>query len=90
MDILDDSTTQKPEISYPTRWGFTIIGRDKDVLHNCIKEVLQSKEHLCSYGKSSKNGKFQSYYASCIVQSQEERDALFGAFSSYEGVDVVL
>lgn len=90
MKILDDTMEQKPEISYPTRWGFTIIGRNKDALIECIKEVMQTKEHLSSCGKTSKNGKFQSYHASCIVETKEERDALFNAFASHQAVEIVI
>jgi len=88
--ILDDKTQEKPEINYPTNWGFKIIGRDKDRLHQAIKEVMGEKEHLCSYGNASKNGKFHSYNASCQVESQEERDRIFKAFQDHDDVNMVI
>jgi len=88
--ILDDKTQEKPKIEYPTNWGFKIIGRDKEKLKACIKEVMGDKEHLCSVGNPSKNGKFHSYNASCIVESQEERDRLFKCFQDHADVNMVI
>ena len=88
--ILDDKTQEKPKIEYPTRWGFKIIGRDKEALKECIKEVMEDKEHLCSVGNSSKNGKFHTYNASCVVDSQEERDKLFKSFQDHKDVEIVI
>ena len=74
--VLDNNTTQKPQIEYPTRWGFKIIGKDK--------------EHLCSVGNASKNGKFHSYNASCVVENQEERDEIFKCFQDHPDVKMVI
>ena len=88
--ILDDKTQEKPEVQYPTQWGFKLIGRDKDALYACIKEVMGEKEHLCSLGNASKNGKFHSYNASCLVENQEERDRLFKCFQDHKDVNMVI
>ena len=90
MKILDENSSDKPQIIYPTSWGFKIIGRDKEELHSIIKEVMQEKEHLCSYGNPSKNGKFHSYNASCTVETKEERDALFKKFQDHPSVEMVI
>jgi len=88
--ILDNNTQEKPQIEYPTRWGFKVIGRDKDALMACIKEVMGEKEHLCSLGNQSRTGKFTTYNASCVVESQEERDRLFKCFQDHQDVEVVI
>lgn len=88
--ILDANTQEKPQIDYPTRWGFKVIGKDKDALMACIKEVMGEKEHLCSLGNQSRTGKFTTYNASCVVESQEERDKLFKCFQEHKDVEVVI
>ena len=88
--ILDNNTQEKPQIEYPTRWGFKIIGRDKEKLQACIKEVMSEKEHLCSLGNRSRTGKFTTYNASCIVEDQEERDRLFKCFQDHDDVEMVI
>jgi putative lipoic acid-binding regulatory protein len=88
--ILSDNTPEKPEIDYPTQWGFKLIGRDKDALHRAIKEVMGDKEHLCHLGNTSKTGKFHSYNASCVVDHEEERDRIFKAFQDHDDVKMVI
>ena len=88
--ILDDKTQERPVINYPTNWGFKLIGRDKDALLACIKEAMGEKEHLCSLGNRSKNGKFHSYNASCNVESEEERNKIFKYFEDHDDVEMVI
>ena len=88
--ILDNNTPQKPTIEYPTQWGFKIIGRNEAKLKACIKEVMGEKAHQCTLGNRSKTGKFTTYNASCMVESQEERDTLFKAFQEHEDVEMVI
>ncbi len=88
--VLDNNTTEKPQIEYPTTWGYKIIGRDKDKLKACIKEVMGDKEHLCSLGNTSKTGKFTTYNASCTVENEEERDRLFKCFQDHNDVEMVI
>ena len=88
--ILDNKTQEKPVIEYPTNWGFKLIGRDKEALLACIKEAMGNKEHLCSIGNKSKNGKFHSYNASCSVESEEERKKIFKYFEEHKDVNMVI
>ncbi len=90
METSKENKEQKPEIKYPTNWGFKIIGKDKEALEGAIKEVMGEKEHTKSFGNYSKNGKFCSYNASCEVESKEERDKLFKAFSDHKDVKMVI
>ena len=91
--ILDEKTEEKPKITYPTQWGFKIIGRDKEALLTCIKEIMKEvgdKEHLCSLGNSSKTGKFHTYNASCNVETEEERNKIFKYFENHDEVEMVI
>jgi uncharacterized protein len=89
-DDKGDPMQEKPAITYPTQWGFKLIGRDKQALLACIKEVMGDKEHLCSLGNRSRTGKFTTYNASCIVATQEERDRLFRCFQEHQDVEMVI
>jgi len=89
-DKTQDKTQDKPKIEYPSNWGFKLIGRDKASLLACIKKVMGEKEHLCSFGNRSKTGKFHSYNASCIVESQEERNKIFKYFEEHDDVSMVI
>jgi len=91
--ILDDACKTRPDIDYPTNWGFKIIGKDKNALEKCIKEIMKiegDKKHLCSIGNQSKTGKFTTYNASCTVESEEERNRIFKYFEDHDDVDMVI
>ena len=90
MEVLDKNTKERPEINYPTNWGFKLIGRDKDALLVCIKEAMGEKEHFCSPGNASKTGKFHSYNTSCSVESEEERNRIFKYFEDHKDVNMVI
>lgn len=88
--ILQDSTKERPDIDYPTNWGFKLIGRDKEALLSCIKDAMGEKQHQCSLGNASKTGKFHSYNANCTVDSEEERNKIFKFFQDHSDVDMVI
>ncbi len=90
MITLDESMPERPDIEYPLEWGFKIIGRDKDALESCIREIMQDREHKCHIGNSSKGGKFHSYNASCLVETQEDRDKIFKFFQDHDDVKMVI
>ncbi len=81
---------EEAELEYPRKWDFTIIGRDKEKIENAIKEVFKDKEHTCKFSKSSKNGKFNSYSASCEVKSQQERDEIYKNLSKHSDLDYIM
>ncbi len=87
--ILDKNSNKKAKISYPTKWGFTVIGRDKEKIEQAIKKVIGDKIHSCKFSKTSKNGKFHSYQAHCEVDSKQERDRLYQEFGDHEDIDYV-
>ena len=88
--ILDKNTQEKPEINYPTKWGFKVIGKDKEKVQQAIKDVMGEKSHSCKFSNSSKKGNFHSFAAECTVDSEEERDRLYKAFGKHDDVDYVL
>ena len=88
--VLDEQCKTKPDIEYPTQWGFKLIGKDKDKLLACIKEAMGEKEHKCSIGNTSSKGNFHSYNASCEVQTEEERNKIFKYFQTHNDVKMVI
>jgi len=88
--ILDKNTQDKPEINYPTKWGFKVIGKDKIKVEQAIKDIMGDKSHSCNFSNTSKNGKFSSFSAECTVDSKEERDAIYKAFGEHDDIDYVI
>jgi len=93
MKILTNNMPEKPDIDYPTRWAFKLIGRDQEALIRCIKHIMKetgNKKHTCAPGNKSKTGKFHAYNTSCIVNSEAERNKIFKYFSDHDDIDMVI
>ena len=81
---------KEEKLTYPRKWEFMVVGRDKEKIENAIKEVLKDKEHSFEFSKVSKNKKFNSYKARCEVKNQEERDKFYKDFNDHQDIDFVL
>jgi putative lipoic acid-binding regulatory protein len=90
VEILDDKYQTKPDIDYPTSWGYKIIGRDLDELKTAIAEIMGDREHQLTAGHASKTGKFHSCNTHCIVADEEDRNQIFSAFSEHPSVKMVI
>jgi len=88
--ILDGNSCEKPEIEYPCDWGYKVIGTDKTKLQACIFDIVGERAYTTKGGNSSSKGKFHSLNMTCKVASQEDRDAIFKAFSDHDDVKMVI
>jgi putative lipoic acid-binding regulatory protein len=80
----------KPDISYPTNWGYKIIGLDEMSLRKSIDEVLEKFEYNLQFSKKSSKGKFISLNLNLIVQSEEERDLIFNKLKNSPNIKMVI
>ena len=88
--ILDGNSCEKPEIEYPCEWGYKIIGTDKSALQAVIFDVVGERAYKTKNGNTSSKGKFHSLNMTCRVESQEDRDKIFKAFSDHSDVKMVI
>ncbi len=80
---------KKPEIVYPCQWAYKLIGMDKERVRDAAEDILQGRQYLLSYSKSSKTGKYHSWSVELIVESEEDRNALFVQLKSHHQVKMV-
>lgn len=88
--ILDGNSYEKPKIEYPCKWGYKIIGTDRAKLEATVFEVMGSRDYHISKLNSSSKGKFHALTTSCMVDSQEDRDAIFKSFQDNKNVKMVI
>lgn len=88
--ILDGNSCERPEIEYPCEWGYKLIGRDKVKLEACIFDVVGERAYKTKAGNTSSKGKFHSINMTCKVESEEDRNRIFKAFSDHEDVKMVI
>ena len=80
----------KPEIEYPCQWRYRVLGEDADTLRALIGDVLSDRPHEIKMGNVSSKGTYCSVEGACEVLSEADRDRIFQALASAEGVKAVV
>lgn len=83
-------TAGRPEITYPVRWTYKVIGSDEERLRVAIGVVCGDAEHTIAYSHTSRQGRYVSLTAEVVVTSEEERNRLFGELGRHSDVRVVI
>ena len=94
----DQKSDQKPEVEYPCRWGYKVIGTEQEAVEvaarecvdNCLGSDLESRDMKLDPSRKSAGGKYVSWSLSLRVDSLAERDALFAALSAHVAVKMVI
>lgn len=80
----------RPNIDYPTRWTYTVIGPDRGALDTAIAEVVEERSHKVSLSNLSATGKYVSLRLELIVLDEKERLHIFGQLKSHDAVMLVI
>lgn len=81
---------EKPEVTYPCRWPYRVIGTDENGLHAGIAAVLNSYAYEISKGNVSKKGTYRSVHVEVNVAHEQEKNELFDKLKAIRGVKFVL
>lgn len=79
----------KPEVIYPCRWQYKVIGVEKNVLVEAIHDIVSESAHQLSPSKISKSGKYHSFNLEIVVESEESRNFFFNELKSHSAVTMV-
>ncbi|WP_295737598.1 DUF493 domain-containing protein [uncultured Helicobacter sp.] len=80
---------QKPNITYPCKWEYRIIGKDEKKLRELIFEIMP-REYEVKFGKNSAQGHYVSLYVEVEVLSEKERNEIFATLQKSQEVKMVL
>jgi putative lipoic acid-binding regulatory protein len=81
---------REPEISYPTTWGYRIIGQDEAAMRQAVSEVLGELDHELRQGNRSAQGNYLTLILELVVTSREQRRAIFQGLAEHPAVRVVI
>ena len=68
---------REPELTFPNRWSYTLIGRTEEDLRVAGSEVAGNRDHSMELSNRSSKGKYVSVTLEVLVQSHEEQRAIF-------------
>jgi len=80
----------KPEIVYPCRWVYKLIGRDINLLQSAVREVLTDRTYSAVPSKSSKAGAYHCLDVEMTVRNEPDRLACYEQFRRHPAVILVL
>jgi putative lipoic acid-binding regulatory protein len=85
-----NSEKRKPEIKYPTRWEYKIIGSDVDEMLAAVEECIQGLNYQVASSNVSSNENYFSLNVNLIVPSEIVRDIIFQKLSNHPAIKIVI
>ncbi len=85
-----ESRNNKPEIHYPCRWEYKVIGSDVNKLLAAVEDCVLGLEHSVSPSNVSRNGIYYSFNISVEVPNEVVRDLIFEKLQRNENIKFVI
>ena len=80
----------KPEITYPCRWSYKLIGRFEELMEKEAREIVGDKPHTLKPGNKSRTGKFVSMELTVEVCHEDERLHIYNCLTQSQVIMQVL
>ena len=87
---MGTSSPDKPDISYPTRWSYRIVGTSEEAIRSLVLGLLINVEHELVVRRRSSGGRYISLDLSLIVQDEEGRLAIYERLSRHDTIRFVI
>ena len=95
---MPEANDQKPQIDYPCRWEYKIIGTDegavREAVKACLPEALNQgsgdRPYELGFSRASNQGKYVSLVLAVEVQDGKERNTLFQVLGDRPEIKMVI
>ena len=84
------SDQDKPQIDYPTRWSYRVVGSDESQIRAHIEQCLAGREHELVTARQSRAGRYVSLHLSVVVRDEPDRLGIHQRIGSHDAVRLVL
>ncbi|HEY6437235.1 MAG TPA: DUF493 domain-containing protein [Ignavibacteriaceae bacterium] len=82
--------SKKPEIDYPTRWDYKIIGSDVDEMIKAVESIVINLVYDLSASNISKKANYFSLNLVVEVPSEVVRDLIFQKLNEHPAIKFVI
>jgi uncharacterized protein len=80
----------KPEIHYPCRWQFRLIGENRDAMCEAIRSLVNIADYEISEGNVSSHGRYIGLNLELAVNDEADRLRFYQVFSRHPAIRIVL
>jgi putative lipoic acid-binding regulatory protein len=84
------SCNEKPEIVYPCRWSYKVIGKNPDLLQQAIVSSCMGVSVTITPSHASSRGTYISLNAELTVENEKMRLLIYQALTQHPDVKLVL
>jgi len=81
---------KRPEIDYPTKWEYKIIGSDIDEMIKVVENIIVDLEYNLSASNISRKDNYFSLNVSVLVPSEIVRDSISQKLSTHPAIKYVI
>ena len=81
---------RKPEINYPTKWEYKIIGSDVDEMIKAVENIVRDFEFELVPSNISKKANYFSMNVIVFVPTEEFRDKIFKELAEHPAIKFVI
>jgi len=78
-----------PEIDYPCRWKYQIVGTSEEAIRSHVAALLGSLEHDLVFARHSSGGKYVSLHLTLIVSDETQRLAIGEQLAAHDAIRMV-
>jgi putative lipoic acid-binding regulatory protein len=87
---MNPNDKPKPDIQYPCRWQYRLIGENREAILEAIRSTVDVDACTISDGNVSAGGRYLSLNLQLSVNDEDERLRLYQIFSNHPAIRVVL
>ena len=81
---------KRPEINYPTKWEYKIIGSNVDEMVKAVEGIVADLEYDLTPSNISKKAKYFSLNVIVLVTSETIRDRIFQELTKHPAIKFVV
>jgi len=81
---------KKPQIDYPCKWPYKIIGDSIEKMISAVEEVVADLEYDLTPSNISRKGKYFSLNITVVVSSETVRDLIFQNLNKHPAIKYVM
>ncbi|WP_458700471.1 DUF493 domain-containing protein [Sulfurospirillum sp. 1307] len=85
-----ENSKEKLKLDYPCNWEYKAICESHHDISQIASDVLDKKEHTIKQSNNSKGGKYTSHTITTLVNSDDERKAIYEELKKHKSIKFVL